>query len=219
MNTPKTLAPQQARSRESTRKLLQAAADILKDFGVDGATIPRIAQQAGLTPGAIYRRFADKEALLEAVILDILEQQDEQLRAALTPTTVKQIPLTVLVEQIVHAMLVSYRANAGLLRAVRQFAQGREQTAFHKQVSELEMGSFQYLVELFLVHQEEISHSDPKTAVSFALVSLTSMLIELILVDKDMTNWRLVMPMDDKTLKGELRRAFLNYLGVSDKGV
>ncbi|MFI5106681.1 MAG: TetR family transcriptional regulator, partial [Terriglobales bacterium] len=48
-----TLAPQQARSRESLRKLLKAAAEVLGQHGLEGATIPRIARHAGLTPGAI----------------------------------------------------------------------------------------------------------------------------------------------------------------------
>src|SRR5437868_3424328 len=55
--TDKTLAPQQARSRESTRRLLKAAAEVLGQHGLEAATIPRIAEHAGLTPGAVYRRF------------------------------------------------------------------------------------------------------------------------------------------------------------------
>src|SRR5271163_5196423 len=100
------LAPQQARSRESTRKLLKAAAEVLGQHGVEGTTIPRIAQHAGLTPGAIYRRFADKDALLETVILGILERQDERLRTGLTPEMAAQIPLPVFAEQIVHSLVV-----------------------------------------------------------------------------------------------------------------
>jgi len=68
----KTLEPQQARSRESLRKLVKAATEVLGQHGVEGATIPRIAEHAGLTPGAIYRRFRDKDSLLEAVVLGIL---------------------------------------------------------------------------------------------------------------------------------------------------
>ena len=89
----KTLEPQQARSRESTRKLLKAAAEVLGQHGLEGTTIPRIAQHAGLTPGAVYRRFPDKDALLEAVVIGILERQDERLRMALTPDMARQIPL------------------------------------------------------------------------------------------------------------------------------
>ena len=60
------------RSRESLRKLMKAAAEVLGQQGVEGTTIRRIAHHAGLTPGAVYRRFHDKDALLETVILRIM---------------------------------------------------------------------------------------------------------------------------------------------------
>src|SRR5258705_11593730 len=113
----KTLEPQQARSRESTGKLLKAAAEVLGQHGLERATIPRIAQHAGLTPGAVYRRFRDKDALLEAAILGILERQDERLKAGLTPEKAAKIPLDVFAEQIIGGMVVSYRANAAVIRA------------------------------------------------------------------------------------------------------
>ena len=214
----KTLAPQQARSRESMRKLLKAAAEVLGQHGVEGATIPRIAQHAGLTPGAVYRRFPDKDALLETMILGIMERQDERLRMALTPDMARQIPLPVFAEQLINSMIISYRANAGLLRAIRQFAQGRDHTSFYKKVARLEMRTWEYLVELFLVRRKEIKHPEPKTAVSFALLMLISTLIELILVDHDMKNWQTVIPRDDQSLRRELLRSFLCYLGIEQKG-
>ncbi len=213
----KTLAPQQARSRESLRKLLKAAAEVLGQHGLEGATIPRIAQHAGLTPGAIYRRFPDKDALLETMIIGILKRQDERLRVMLTPAMARQIPLAVLAEQLINNMLVSYRANAGLLRAIRQFAQGRNHTSFYRKVNKLEMQTYQYLVELFLLHRKEIKHPDPQMAVSFALMMLISALIELIFVDHDMQNWQVVIPKDDLPLKRELLRSFLSYLGIEHK--
>ena len=215
--TPNSLAPQQARSRESLRKLLKAAAEVLGQHGVEGATIPRIAQHAGLTPGAVYRRFPDKDALLETVILGILERQEERLRVALTPEMARQIPLAVFAEHLVSTMLVGYRAGASLLRAVRQFVQARDGTAFYKKAAKLEMRTFQYMMELFLVHRKEIRHRDPEVAVAFALVALSSTLIELILVDHDLRCWQAVIPKDDQTLKRELLRNFLNYLGVEPK--
>lgn len=209
-----SLAPQQARSRESLRKLLKAAAEVLGQHGVEGTTIPRIAQHAGLTPGAVYRRFPDKDALLETVILGILERQYERLRVALTPEMARQIPLAVFAEHVITSMLISYRASAGLLRAVRQFVQARDQTVFYKKAAKLEMQTFQYLMELFLVHRKEIRHRDPQVAVAFALVTLSSTLIELILVDHDLRCWQVVIPKDDQTLKRELLRNFLSHLGV-----
>ena len=213
----RVLAPQQARSRESLRKLLKAAAEVLGQHGVEGTTIPRIAAHAGLTPGAVYRRFPDKDALLETVILGILQRQDERLRVALTPEMARQIPLAVFAEQLITNMVIGYRASAGLLRAVRQFVRARDGTAFFQKASRIEMRTFQYLMELFLVHRKEIRHRDPPVAVAFALVTLTSTVVELILGDRDMRCWQAVIPNDDQTLKRELRRNFLSYLGVEPK--
>ncbi len=210
----KTLAPQQERSRESFRKLMKAAAEVLGQHGVEGTTIPRIADHAGLTPGAVYRRFHDKDALLEAVILGILERQNERIRVVFTPAMTSQIPLPVFAEQLINNMLISYRASAGLLRGIRQFVQARPDTAFYREVVDLEFRSFRYLVELFLARRREIKHPNPKRAVSFALMMLSSALIELILVDHDLCNWQQVIPKDDPSLKRELLRAFLSYLGV-----
>jgi len=67
------------------------------------------------------------------------------------------------------------------------------------------------------VHREEVKHPDPQMAVSFALMTLTSTLIELILVDQDLQNWQVVIPKDDQSLKRELLRVFLSYLGIAQK--
>ena len=84
------LPAHQARSRESLRKLLDAARVILGHYGIDGATVPRIARHAGLTPGSVYRRFQDKEALLESAILEILERQEETMKTSLTQLATNQ---------------------------------------------------------------------------------------------------------------------------------
>src|SRR5215510_495215 len=177
----RSLAPQQARSRESLRKLLKAAAEVLGQHGIDGATIPRIAAHAGMTPGAVYRRFRDKEALLEAVILGVLERQTERLEASgLTVSSPGQVPLAVFAEQVIGAMVVSYRANAPLLRAMRQFAQTRGHTPFWRKATRLELEAFERIVKMFLAHKAEIRHPDPKAAVQLALMIVIGTLFEVV---------------------------------------
>lgn len=213
----KGLAPQQARSRESLNKLLRAAQEVLGQKGLEGATIPVIAQHAGLTPGAVYRRFRDKDALLEAVILRMLKRQDEGIRAALTLDMARQIPLPVFAEQFIHSMLVSYRRQAGMIRAMRQFSQARLHTPFFRRAARLEVAAYRYLVELFLEHREEIQHPEPRIAVSFAVMALISTLMELVVAEGDLRVWKTLLPQDDAALKVELSRAFLSYLGVKQK--
>jgi AcrR family transcriptional regulator len=211
----KTLEPQQARSRESLRKLMKAAAEVLGQHGVEGTTIPRIAQHAGLTPGSVYRRFHDKEALLEAAILGILERQEERTRTGMTPEAVKQIPLPVFTEQIINGMVLGYRLNAALLRALRMFVQGRSGTPFWKKATKLEVRSFERVVELFLAHREEIKHPDPRAAIAMGLMMVISALFEIIVLPLDLGPLKAFLPKDDLALRRELTRMFLSYLGVS----
>ena len=213
----KTLEPQQARSRESLRKLTRAAAEVLGQHGLEGTTIPRIAQHAGLTPGAIYRRFRDKEALLETVALGILERQDIRLREGLTPEMASAIPLPVLAAQVINGMVVGYRAQAGLLRALRQFAQGRKNTPFWKKASKLEVRTIEYLADTMAANRSEIRHPDPRNAIALGLMMVGSTLVELILNCPDDRIWKGLMPKDDQALKRELLRSFLSYVGVERK--
>ena len=215
MPKPKpSLEPQQERSRESLRKLLKAATEVLGQHGVERTTIPRIAQHAGLTPGAVYRRFRDKDALLEAAILGILERQDERLKAGLTPEKAAKIPLDVFAEQIIGGMVVTYRANAAMLRALRHFSQGRGETEFVKKATKLEVRAFERVVDLVLAGDRHIGHPNPRMAVSLGLMMIVSTLHELIVMPTYVKDWKSLMPKDDNALKRELTRAFLSYLEV-----
>jgi AcrR family transcriptional regulator len=211
----KSLAPQQARSRESLRKLLRAAAEVMGQHGLEGATIPRIAAHAGLTPGAIYRRFRDKDALVEAVILGILERQEDQLENAFGPLRTRQVPLATVAEHVIGALVRSYRGNAALLRAMRHFVQGRAHTPFWRKASRLEARTFERLMDLFLAHEPEIAHPDPRLAVATGLMMVVSTLSEVVVMPTDLGPFKQLLPKDDAAFKRELTRAFLSYLGVA----
>jgi AcrR family transcriptional regulator len=213
----KTLEPQQERSRESLRKLLKAATEVLGQHGVEGTTIPRIAQHAGLTPGAVYRRFRDKDELLETAILGILERQDERVKAGMTPDMAARIPLEVFAEQVIGGMVVTYRTNAALLRALRQFVQGRANTAFVKKAGKLEVRTYERLVDLILADRKDIRHPNPRIAVSLGLMMVISTLFELVVMPTSVKDWKDLLPKDDQALKRELTRAFLSYLDVDAK--
>lgn len=212
---PSSLEPQQVRSRESLRKLLKATGEVLGQRGLEGTTIPRIARHAGLTPGAVYRRFHDKEALLEAVILGILERQDERLRTSITPEMAAQIPLDVFAAQIVGSIVTSYRANAGLLRALRQFVRGgRASPAFLRKATRLEVRTYERLLDLVLANRKDIGHPDPRGAASLGLIMVTSAVFDVVVHPAETSEAKALLPKDDEALKRELTRAFLSYLEI-----
>ena len=59
--------PRQARSRETLRRVLRAAEDIVAADGADDLTISGVAQRADVSVGSIYQRFGSKEQLLTAL--------------------------------------------------------------------------------------------------------------------------------------------------------
>jgi AcrR family transcriptional regulator len=214
-----TLEPQQARSRESLGRLLKAAIQVLGHHGLAGTTIPRIAALAGLTPGAVYRRFRNKDVLLETAILRILEDQDRHLRLSVTVATAAGIPLPALAEQFINSLVLSYRRNAGLLRAVRQFLQDREGTAFWKKGTRLEMRTFEHMVAVLVVSGGEIKHAEPRAATALGLVMVIGTLWEVLVNPGDAKLWKGLLPKDDEALGRELTRSFLAYLGVERKAM
>jgi len=62
--------------------ILTAAREVFRDRGV-GATLNDIAHHAGVGVGTVYRKFADKEALVDALFDDMVETVDGYLREAL----------------------------------------------------------------------------------------------------------------------------------------
>jgi AcrR family transcriptional regulator len=61
-------------------RILTAAKAVLEVDGIDGLTIRRVAQRAELSPMALYRHFADKDALLNALMEDGLAAWEKIVR-------------------------------------------------------------------------------------------------------------------------------------------
>src|SRR5260370_33287670 len=64
------------------RRIIAAAREVFRDRGV-GATLNDVARHAGVGVGTVYRRFADKEQLVDALFEDMIETVDRVTRAAL----------------------------------------------------------------------------------------------------------------------------------------
>ncbi|MFB9924950.1 TetR/AcrR family transcriptional regulator [Amycolatopsis halotolerans] len=79
--------PQQARSRASLQKVLAAAERVLAEQGLESFTVAEVAAQAGMSVGAIYRRFEGKEQLLYAVKDQLLTELETTVRDALHAAT------------------------------------------------------------------------------------------------------------------------------------
>jgi AcrR family transcriptional regulator len=55
------------RSKDTRSALLGAAAGLLEEFGIGAVTLRAVGERAGVSRGAPYKHFADKEALLSVL--------------------------------------------------------------------------------------------------------------------------------------------------------
>lgn len=100
------------RDADRTDAILQAAAELLFDLGYDKLRIQAVADRAGAGTGAIYRRWATKEALVAEAIRAMPEVEVE--------TTDDPIAdLTALVEYYCHTAADKPELLPGLIAAMR----------------------------------------------------------------------------------------------------
>jgi AcrR family transcriptional regulator len=63
----------------SRDRILESARALFEAGGLDALSLRKVAAGVQLTPMAIYRHFADKEALVEALVLDALDRWAERV--------------------------------------------------------------------------------------------------------------------------------------------
>src|SRR5438874_6267520 len=79
---PPPPVPLRADARRNRAQVLAAARDVFVEQGAD-APLDDVARRAGVGIATLYRRFADRKALMRAVALDVLERVGGEARLAL----------------------------------------------------------------------------------------------------------------------------------------
>jgi AcrR family transcriptional regulator len=116
------VAPQQARSRDKLERIMAAALSLFTAKGYENASMNDIAAEAGISAGAIYSRFPDKQSLLYAVLAsyfgaraaDVARIFRENREALHTP---RQI-----IEFYIRLMFSSRRTDRAILRLFERSA-------------------------------------------------------------------------------------------------
>jgi AcrR family transcriptional regulator len=103
--------PVQARSRDRLQRVLDAAERVLSDEGAEALTTTRVAEAAGVPVGSVYRFFADKDAIVEALALRYWAEFGE-IVAALTEGLESE-PAKDPAAVIIDALADAFRATPG----------------------------------------------------------------------------------------------------------
>ena len=75
--------PKQKRSHSLVDDVMEATAKLIPDFGFERATTNRIAERAGVSIGALYRYFPNKEAIVVSLLQRVEDSHRQELREAL----------------------------------------------------------------------------------------------------------------------------------------
>jgi AcrR family transcriptional regulator len=208
---PPIHVPRQARSRETLTRLLDAAEAVLAEGGLDAATVPAIAKRAGLSVGAVYRRFPDKDGLLRAVYFRMFARVREQNETKTDPELYRGVPLDRVLGGMVRGIVQHYRQNRTLMQAMIQYADTHADAEFRRRAAELNGAALSGMVAIAASKRDEMRHPDPDGALRFALLTVGLVLRGLVLADQAP---RGIVLAENVSLEDELTRMVLGYLGV-----
>ena len=200
--------PQQERSRETLRKLLEGAEQLFAEVPINEATVPQICARAGCTTGAFYRRFRDKEELLDTLFAHLLDDVAVVVSAALDPAVTSGLDLSESVSRFVQAFVDVYMRRAGLCRAIMLSADADNR--YREQVINQARRISQQLAAMLAGKRAEIDHPDIRLATDFAFRQVFATLDQTVRFPGFAPT---IVKLNAGALAKELTRGFLGYIG------
>lgn len=110
--------PNQERARASVDALLEASAQILVEEGYARLSTNHIAKRAGVSVGTLYQYFADKDAIVEALVTRLAEERLRMFHQVLTDVVAREVPLPEAVRIMFDATLAAMRVRPALSRVL-----------------------------------------------------------------------------------------------------
>jgi len=200
--------PQQSRSQETLDRILDAAEQVLEEKAFGEATLAEIMERVGVTVGAFYRRYPDKNALLrhldERFFGEMLAKAEELFDPAKWPAaTARDI-----IEGVTREAVQVYTTRRGLLRSL--FLRARTDTVLQQSALNVNVEFITKLRALLMQRSDEMSHPDPERAIELGFMMMIGALRELVVFGEI---WP-APPAHTPALAAEVSRMYCGYLGI-----
>jgi AcrR family transcriptional regulator len=209
MTTPRFRPPQQSRSQATLDRILDAAEMVLAEKSFGEATLAEIMDRAGVTVGAFYRRFPDKDALLHLLDNRFFAELHELAQTSLGAARWETATIPEIVYGFTEIAVQLYRERRGLLRSL--FLRARTDPVIMQSAREVNAQYIDRLRTLLLARADQIRHPAPERAVELGFMILVGALRETVLFGEVWPNPKGVV---DDGLSKELARSYLAYLGA-----
>jgi AcrR family transcriptional regulator len=162
--------PQQARSIESTNRMLDAAESLMREGGPRAITIEAVIERSETSMGSFYARFENREGLFQAL--------HERF-------------LNYVVEEDLFQQLEDAADEPDLARAIHSFvgrlfvmqAKHRDAAAFFMvfNSAEISRAFTELLYRLVKAHGAEVSHKNLRVASDFASMLIVGIALEMLI--------------------------------------
>ncbi|HEY3777770.1 MAG TPA: TetR/AcrR family transcriptional regulator [Rhizomicrobium sp.] len=195
----------QDRSAVTEDRLCDAAEALLREGGLAACTVDAVAERATRSPASVYRRFGDKDRMIEAVFERYVARARAANEANLRAVRRHSRNLSGRLKAIVDGAVAGYRRDGQLTQAFREAAARSSTHSFEaaaRRVREATLGlASQALCDC-------VADPDKARAVDFALAVLAGSLETLL---------RAPQPFGDRVLRNELHAMLLAYLTDGDE--
>lgn len=157
--------PQQARSAATLARVLHAAEEIASSGGLEEMTMTGVAERAGVSVGTIYRRFEDKEQLINALTERMLDRREEYVAEQLRKA---EPSLSGVMDAYAHALLQSFSDGSSVFPALLRARGAKPSDRGARTITEVH----RLLLEAAAPYADEIRRSDPQAALDTAARAL-----------------------------------------------
>jgi AcrR family transcriptional regulator len=191
--------PLQARSEATTKAIVEAAAQIISAYGLDGFNTNAVAERAGVSIGSLYQYFPNKDAIMAALIRRTQEERAAALGAVLAAP---HDSLFDLVRAVVHAVNRQHR-DQSLLAAAIDYEEAR--LPIEDEIEDYLDGAGAALRAVFDRFPDDLSDIDPNRAAR-TLPALVRSVVD---------SWANLDPPQPQVAEEEATRAVCGYLRIT----
>jgi AcrR family transcriptional regulator len=200
--------PQQVRSRATLDRILDSAEQVLTEKSFGEATLAEIMDRAGVTVGAFYRRFPDKDALLHHLDERFFSELHRRAEEVLNAERWEGAGARQIIDEFAVQAVDVYSTRRGLLRSL--FLRARTDTVLQQSAMRVNEHFIARLRAVLLPRQAEIRHPEPERAVELGFMMMVGALRELVVFGEVWPN----PPSDTVLLASEVARMYCGYLGI-----
>ncbi|WP_299309049.1 TetR/AcrR family transcriptional regulator [uncultured Croceicoccus sp.] len=112
--------PRQQRSRDALGRIIVAALRLFSESGFEATRVADVAAEAEVPVGTVYKHFADKDALLAAIVDGYRRCRMQEIRALCTSDAAMAASPRALVSLHLDIVFSAFTLDSGLLRLIER---------------------------------------------------------------------------------------------------